>query len=323
MRAGRRRGGRWWCADRPAFGPAAGRAAGDGERARGPRASRPRRPGRPGLRLARAFDAADPPVAARSRGRAVAKFLNNKRCPQAGSTRRWSAWAVRATSRRGPMPLLYREAPLNSIWEGSGNVNALDVAARARDASPSQRTRSLAEVRARARRGPAPRRRGRRGSSTMLAEPEDASRSRAGSPRAARRVAAGLASRPSWRTGGRGRLLCLAARPAGRGLRHAALLARLRRDRRTPPAADLRLRGRVGPGRVPAWPSRSSTAPSEVATTARAASLAAVLNANGIPATIAAGRKSQFDVLADGELLFSKQQQGRFPEEEEILALVK
>jgi predicted Rdx family selenoprotein len=48
-----------------------------------------------------------------------------------------------------------------------------------------------------------------------------------------------------------------------------------------------------------------------------------VLNANGIPATVAAGRKSQFDVLADGELLFSKQQQGRFPEEEEILALVK
>jgi putative acyl-CoA dehydrogenase len=25
------------------------------------------------------------------------------------------------------MPLLYRESPLNSIWEGSGNVNALDV----------------------------------------------------------------------------------------------------------------------------------------------------------------------------------------------------
>jgi predicted Rdx family selenoprotein len=48
-----------------------------------------------------------------------------------------------------------------------------------------------------------------------------------------------------------------------------------------------------------------------------------VLNANGFPATIAAGQKSQFDVLADGELLFSKQQQGRFPEEEEILALVK
>jgi putative acyl-CoA dehydrogenase len=25
------------------------------------------------------------------------------------------------------MPRLYREAPLNSIWEGSGNVNSLDV----------------------------------------------------------------------------------------------------------------------------------------------------------------------------------------------------
>ena len=25
------------------------------------------------------------------------------------------------------MARLYREAPLNSIWEGSGNVNALDV----------------------------------------------------------------------------------------------------------------------------------------------------------------------------------------------------
>ena len=48
-----------------------------------------------------------------------------------------------------------------------------------------------------------------------------------------------------------------------------------------------------------------------------------MLNANGIPATIVEGVKSQFDVLADGELLFSKQQQGRFPEEEEILALVK
>ena len=48
-----------------------------------------------------------------------------------------------------------------------------------------------------------------------------------------------------------------------------------------------------------------------------------MLNANAIPATIAEGLKSQFDVLADGELVFSKQQQGRFPEEDEILALVR
>ena len=48
-----------------------------------------------------------------------------------------------------------------------------------------------------------------------------------------------------------------------------------------------------------------------------------MLNANGIPATIAEGLKSQFDVFADGELVFSKQQPGRFPEEEEILALLR
>ena len=36
------------------------------------------------------------------------------------------------------MPRLYRQAPLNSIWEGSGNVMALDVLrALARDAEPS------------------------------------------------------------------------------------------------------------------------------------------------------------------------------------------
>jgi predicted Rdx family selenoprotein len=31
------------------------------------------------------------------------------------------------------------------------------------------------------------------------------------------------------------------------------------------------------------------------------------------------GAKSQFDVVADGNLVFSKQQQGRFPETEEII----
>ena len=29
-----------------------------------------------------------------------------------------------------PMPRLYREAPVNAIWEGSGNVQCLDIAAR-------------------------------------------------------------------------------------------------------------------------------------------------------------------------------------------------
>jgi putative acyl-CoA dehydrogenase len=43
------------------------------------------------------------------------------------------------------MPRLYREAPLNSIWEGSGNVNALDVL-RAMGREPESVTAFMAEV---------------------------------------------------------------------------------------------------------------------------------------------------------------------------------
>jgi predicted Rdx family selenoprotein len=31
------------------------------------------------------------------------------------------------------------------------------------------------------------------------------------------------------------------------------------------------------------------------------------------------GEKSQFDVVADGEVIFSKQREGRFPEPDEII----
>jgi predicted Rdx family selenoprotein len=48
-----------------------------------------------------------------------------------------------------------------------------------------------------------------------------------------------------------------------------------------------------------------------------------VLNETGIAASIAEGEKSQFDVLSDGKLVFSKQEHGRFPEEDEILALLR
>jgi predicted Rdx family selenoprotein len=34
------------------------------------------------------------------------------------------------------------------------------------------------------------------------------------------------------------------------------------------------------------------------------------------------GAKSQFDVLSDGDLVFSKQREGRFPEEDEVLGLL-
>ncbi|MGH2712521.1 MAG: acyl-CoA dehydrogenase family protein, partial [Thermoleophilaceae bacterium] len=43
------------------------------------------------------------------------------------------------------MPRLYREAPLNTIWEGSGNVNALDVL-RALRKEPATLDAFLAEV---------------------------------------------------------------------------------------------------------------------------------------------------------------------------------
>jgi hypothetical protein len=48
-----------------------------------------------------------------------------------------------------------------------------------------------------------------------------------------------------------------------------------------------------------------------------------VLTANGHEAQAVAGRKSQFDVIADGLLVFSKQSAGRFPEEDEVLELLR
>jgi hypothetical protein len=44
------------------------------------------------------------------------------------------------------------------------------------------------------------------------------------------------------------------------------------------------------------------------------------LNAKGFSASIVEGAKSQYDVISDEELVFSKQAEGRFPEEDEILA---
>ena len=47
-----------------------------------------------------------------------------------------------------------------------------------------------------------------------------------------------------------------------------------------------------------------------------------MLNDKGIEAAAIAGGKGQFDVLRDGELVFSKHEVGRFPDEGEIAALV-
>jgi predicted Rdx family selenoprotein len=55
----------------------------------------------------------------------------------------------------------------------------------------------------------------------------------------------------------------------------------------------------------------------------RAASLAAELNRAGHTADAVQGAKSQFDVLTDGQVIFSKQREGRFPDAEEMLAALQ
>jgi predicted Rdx family selenoprotein len=47
-------------------------------------------------------------------------------------------------------------------------------------------------------------------------------------------------------------------------------------------------------------------------------SLANELSNQGHDARAVSGEKSQFDVLVDGQLVFSKQREGRFPEDAEI-----
>ena len=45
-----------------------------------------------------------------------------------------------------------------------------------------------------------------------------------------------------------------------------------------------------------------------------------MLTEAGHDASAVEGEKSQYDVVADGKLVFSKQREGRFPEHHEILA---
>ena len=45
-----------------------------------------------------------------------------------------------------------------------------------------------------------------------------------------------------------------------------------------------------------------------------------MLTGEGHDAEALEGAKSQFDVVADGTLVFSKQHEGRFPEEDELIA---
>jgi predicted Rdx family selenoprotein len=47
------------------------------------------------------------------------------------------------------------------------------------------------------------------------------------------------------------------------------------------------------------------------------------LNASGIAAAALPGGNGQFDVIRDGELVFSKHETGRFPEDGEILTALR
>ncbi|RKT54827.1 acyl-CoA dehydrogenase family protein [Saccharothrix australiensis] len=102
------------------------------------------------LRLAGAADRAvrgdDGERAFRRIATAVGKYWVTKRAPA------FAAEALECLGGNGyvedsGMPRLYREAPLNSIWEGSGNVNALDVL-RVLDKDPAAARALTAELEA-------------------------------------------------------------------------------------------------------------------------------------------------------------------------------
>ena len=81
------------------------------------------------FRIARSYDEGHNDPAAKRLSRlavAVGKYSSNKRIiPVIGEALECHGGA--GYVEEGPMPWLYREAPLNGIWEGSGNVICLDV----------------------------------------------------------------------------------------------------------------------------------------------------------------------------------------------------
>jgi putative acyl-CoA dehydrogenase len=99
------------------------------------------------LRLARAYDEApdDPTADAFKRvATAVAKYHICKRAP-GHAYEALECFGGNGYVEASGMPRLYREAPLASIWEGSGNVMALDVL-RALGRAPAALDAFLAEV---------------------------------------------------------------------------------------------------------------------------------------------------------------------------------
>lgn len=98
------------------------------------------------MRVARAIDASerDPQEAAFARiGTAIGKYYVCKRCPPM-VTEAQECFGGPGYIEDSIMPRLYRQAPVNSIWEGSGNVQCLDML-RALRREPATREALLAE----------------------------------------------------------------------------------------------------------------------------------------------------------------------------------
>jgi putative acyl-CoA dehydrogenase len=94
------------------------------------------------LRIARAYDESDD--AFRRFGTAVAKYWVCKRAP-GHANEALECLGGNGYVEESGLPRLYRDSPLNSIWEGSGNVAALDVL-RAMAKEPEGLPAFLAEV---------------------------------------------------------------------------------------------------------------------------------------------------------------------------------
>ena len=98
------------------------------------------------MRIARALDdRADPHEANLIRiGTAIGKYWICKRTPSV-ATEAMECIGGSGVMEDGPMPRLFRESPVNAIWEGSGNVQCLDVL-RAMGKSPETLDAYFAEV---------------------------------------------------------------------------------------------------------------------------------------------------------------------------------
>ena len=98
------------------------------------------------MRIARALDHRDDPHedALVRIGAAIGKYWTCKRAP-GHAYEALECIGGSGLMEDSPMPRLYREAPVNAIWEGSGNVQCLDIA-RAIRRSPETLQAYFAEV---------------------------------------------------------------------------------------------------------------------------------------------------------------------------------